>query len=43
MFLMPETFPSVCNLNTDSDFTSEGKIYGIHFHTFFCFSGDFVL
>lgn len=24
MFLMPETVPSVCSLNTDSDFTLEG-------------------
>lgn len=44
MFLMPETIPSVCSLNTDSDFTSEGFNNDLR-HTFsflFCFSGDFM-
>lgn len=43
MFLMPETFPSACSLNTDSDFTSVGFNNDLR-HTFssiFCFSGNF--
>ncbi len=43
MFLMPEPFPSVCSLNTDSDFTSKEFNNDLR-HTFssiFNFSGDF--
>lgn len=39
MFLMPETVPSVCSLNTDSDFTLEGFNNDLrHTFSYFWFS-----